>query len=172
MKLVNLHGLHQRVLLVTLHGSPRRVRARLPARHPLLASQRPTRLWLVSYGTVSTILDGCVDTSRTSLTIPLHGELAQTACAPPAHHEPFTLRGLGSSPPIQLPTCTRRNNARDAGSLVQPVLYTAYYQVFWQIVYRDCLQIDSQILVVWCVPGLDTNCVPGVLGTWCARFLC
>ena len=38
MKLVNLHGLHQRVLLVTLHGSPQRVRARLPARHPLLAS--------------------------------------------------------------------------------------------------------------------------------------
>ena len=38
MKLVNLHGLHQRVLLVTLHGSPWRVRARLPARHPVLAS--------------------------------------------------------------------------------------------------------------------------------------
>jgi len=38
VRLVNLHGLHQRVLLSTLHGSPRRVRARLPARHPLLAS--------------------------------------------------------------------------------------------------------------------------------------
>ena len=32
------HGLHQRVSLVTLHGSPQRVRVRLPARHPLLAS--------------------------------------------------------------------------------------------------------------------------------------
>jgi len=38
VKLVNLHGLHQRVFLVNLHGSPWRVRARLPARHPLLAS--------------------------------------------------------------------------------------------------------------------------------------
>jgi len=171
VKLVNLHGLH-RVLLVTLHGSPWRVRVRLPAQHPLLASS-------ATYMAPTPLLRHCLDhpgrlrryESHVSDQPPTRRTCPDCLRAT-RHHEPFTLRGLGSSPPIQLPTCTRRNNARDAGSLVQPVLYTAYYQVFWQIVYRDCLQIDSQILVVWCVPGLDTNCVPGVLGTWCARFLC
>jgi len=43
------------------------------------------------------------------------------------HPESFSLRGLGSSPPVQLPVCTRRGKARDAGSLVQPVLFTAYW---------------------------------------------
>jgi len=90
-------------------------------------AQRPTRPWLLSYGTVSTILHVCVDTSRTSPTSPLHGVLVQVACAAPAHPEPFSLRGLGSSPPVQLPACTRRDNARDAGSLVRPVLCTAYW---------------------------------------------
>ena len=53
-KLVNLHCLHQRVLLVTLHGSPRRVRARLPARHPLLASS-------ATYTALAPLLRHCLD---------------------------------------------------------------------------------------------------------------
>jgi len=64
---------------------------------------------------------------RTSPTNPLHGVLVQVACVSPAHSEPFSLRGLGSSPPVQLPVCTRRDNTRDTGSLVQPVLCTAYW---------------------------------------------
>jgi len=40
---------------------------------------------------------------RTSVTSPLHGVLIQAACAAPAHPEPFSLRGLGSSLPFQLP---------------------------------------------------------------------
>ena len=67
--------------------------------------------------------------NRTSPTNPLRGVLIQVACAEPAHpDESFNLCGLsGSSPPVQLPVCTRRGNARDAGSLVQPVLCTAYW---------------------------------------------
>ena len=64
---------------------------------------------------------------RTSPTSPLHRVLVQITCAVPVHPEPFNLRGLGSSPPVQLPTCTRRDNARYAGSLVQPVLCTTYW---------------------------------------------
>ena len=64
---------------------------------------------------------------RMSLTNPLHGELVQTACAASARPEPFNLRSLSSSPPVQLPTCTRRDNSRDVGSLVQPVLCTTYW---------------------------------------------
>ena len=64
---------------------------------------------------------------RTSLTSPLHVVLVQAACVAPAHPEPFSLHGLGSFPPVQLPACTQRDNARDAGSLVQPVLCTAYW---------------------------------------------
>jgi len=127
---VNLHGLHQRVSLVTLHGSPRRVRARMPVRRPPGCSsrvQQPTLLWLLSYSTVLTILYGCVDKSHTSPTSPLYRVLVQVACAAPAHPEPFSLCDLGSSPPVQLPACTWRDNARDAGSLVQLVLCTAYW---------------------------------------------
>jgi len=54
VRLVNLHGLHQRVLLVTLHGSPRRVRTRLPARHPLLASS-------ATYAALAPLLRHCLD---------------------------------------------------------------------------------------------------------------
>jgi len=54
VKLVNLHGLYQHVLLVTLHGSPRRVRARLPARHPLLASS-------ATYTALVPLLRHCLD---------------------------------------------------------------------------------------------------------------
>ena len=133
VRLANLHSLHQRVLLATLRGSQRRVRARVLRGAHSSRAQRPTRPWFLSCGSVSTILHGCVDTSRTSPTSPLHGALVQVVCATPAHPEPFSLSGLGSSPPVQLPTCTRRGNARDAGSLVQPVLCTKYWPSL-----RDC----------------------------------
>ena len=127
MRLVNLHGLHQRVLLATLHGSPWRVRVRLPAWHPLLASSATYTTLTPLLRHCLTILHGCVDTSRTSPTSPLRGVLVQVACAEPAPPDPFSVRGLGSSPPVQLPVYTRRGNTRDVGSLVQPVLCTAYW---------------------------------------------
>jgi len=187
---VNLHGLHQRVLLVTLHGSPRRVRTRLPARYPLLAitathmtldpllrhcldhpaplrqyeshvsdqpptrstgpgclrgtcpswALQPTRPWLLSsrptpcmyqegqcsrywVARPTSSLHGILVDARLR-PAPLHGVLVQVVCAAPAHPEPFSLHDLGYSPPVQLPTCTRRDNARDVGSLIQPVLCT------------------------------------------------
>jgi len=123
--LVNLHGLHQRVFLVTLYGSLLRVRARLPTQRPLLTSS-------ATYMTLAPLLQyclnpRCVHTSSTSPTNPLHGVLVQVACAAPALPETFNLRGLDSSPPVQLPACTQRDNARDAGSLVQPVLFLTYW---------------------------------------------
>jgi len=127
VKLVNLHGLHQRVLLVTLHGSQRRVRARLPARHPLLASS-------AACTALVPLLRHCLDHPARLRRYESHVSdqpptriLVQAACAAPAHPEPFSLRGLGSSPPVHLPACTQRDNVRDAGSLVQPVLCTAYW---------------------------------------------
>jgi len=56
---------------------------------------------------------------RTSPTSSLHGVLVQGACVAPAHPEPLSLRGLGSSPPV--------DKARDTGSLIQPVLCTTYW---------------------------------------------
>ena len=56
---------------------------------------------------------------RTSPTNPLYGVLVQVACMAPAHPKPLNLRGLGSSPPV--------DKARDTGSLIQPVLWTAYW---------------------------------------------
>ena len=154
MKLVNLHSLNQRVLLVTLHRSPRSVRARLPARHPLLASS-------ATYTALAPLLLHCLDhpawlrryESHVSNQPPTPGVLVQVACAAPAHPEPFSLRGLGSSPPIQLPACTRRDNARDAGSLVQPVLCTAYWSRVparspahpESISLRDCVSSESSL---------------------------
>ena len=119
VRLVNLLSLHQRVLIVTLHGSPQRVRARLPVQHSLLASS-------ATYMAL-TIVHECVDASCTSPTSPLRGVLVQVTGEAPFHPEPFSLRGRGSSPPVQLPVCTQRGNARDAGSLVQPVLCMTYW---------------------------------------------
>ena len=63
---------------------------------------------------------------RTSLTSPLHGVLVQAAYAAPAHPEPFSLHGLDSSPPIQLPACTRRDNVRHSDSWIFPTNETHF----------------------------------------------
>ena len=119
-------------------------------------------------------MHGCVDTSRTSLTSPLHGVLVQVACAAPTHPEPFSLCGLGSSPPVQLPECTR-DNARDAGSLVQPVLCTAYwlshvsdqppYMEYWSRLPVRHLPILSPSAYVALAPLLQSNSLHAPGGT-------
>ena len=117
-----------------------------------MRAQRPARPCLLSYGTVSTILHGCVDTS-------LHGVLVQVACAAPVHPEPFSLRGLGSSPLVQLPTCTQRDNTRDAGSLVQPVLCKAYWSSNRTSRPRHCCPpiLKSVLSLPWRRPFLTSN---------------
>jgi len=211
------------MLLVTLHGSPVRVRvripehpwilansatsptalsrpsctgalmrvarlqpapyteywSRLPARHlpilsppvnavlaPLLLSNplhSPGGTMLEMLGRLSNQFSAQHTGCRTSPTSPIHRVLVQVACVAPAHPEPLSLRDLGSSRPVQLPACTLRDNSREAGSLVQPVLYTAYWSRVpsWppahpeSISLRDCgsslpFQLPAPHLEGWC----------------------
>ena len=130
----------------------------MPARHPLLASS-------ATYTALAPLLRHCLDHPARVRQYESHvsdqtlqGVLVQVACAAPAHPEPFSLRSLGSSLPVQLPACTRRDNARDAGSLAQPVLCTAY----WSRVPARPPAHPASISRLWLISSLPAPCpAPG-----------
>jgi len=201
--LANLHSIHQRVLLSTIRGSKRRVRARVLRGARSSQAQRPTRPWLLSYDTVLVILHGCRYESHVSdqplawntgpgclretcpswALQPTRPWLLSSRPAPCMHpdgqysrcwvarptsslHEVY-LRGplliLSSSayatvahlfPSSSLP-CTRRDDARDAGSFSPPTTTSLTTGVVTHVEGENVPRLTWRGLIEWVNSGLD-----------------